>query len=226
MRYLFRDRFDGVSQKPFDSLNLALHVGDNPLHVEENREIFAREIGAKNLVFMDQVHGDHIEVIRDVNTKKVLKTDAMISNLKDIALCVMVADCIPVLFFDEVKNVIGVAHAGRNGVKKKIAVKTIQKMISEFSSKTQDIKVILGPSIQKCCYEVKKDVVVGFENYIYVKNEKIYLDIVSKCIDDLKNFGVKSENIESVSICTRCDKKYFSYRRDGITGRFCGAIKL
>ena len=226
MRYLFSDRLGGVSQKPFDSLNLALHVEDDSSHVMENREIFAKEIGTKNLVFMEQIHGDHIEVIKDLNTKIVLKTDAMISNLKDIALCVMVADCIPVLFFDEVKNVIGVAHAGRNGVKKKIAVKTIQKMISEFSSKTQDIKVILGPSIQKCCYEVQKDVVFGFENYLHVRDKKIYLDIVSKCIDDLKNFGVKSENIEITPTCTRCNKKYFSYRRDGSTGRFCGAIKL
>ncbi len=226
MRYIFSDRLGGVSQKPFDSLNLALHVGDDSLHAVKNREIFAKEIGTKNLVFMDQIHGDHIEVIKDLNTKIVLKTDAMISNLKDIALCVMVADCIPILFFDEAKNVIGVAHAGRNGVKKKIAVKTIQKMINEFSSKTQDIKVILGPSIQKCCYEVKKDVVSGFEDYLHVRNKTIYLDIVSKCIDDLKNFGVKSENIEVIPVCTRCDKKYFSYRRDGSTGRFCGAIKL
>jgi len=226
MRYLFSDRFDGVSQSPFDSLNLALHVGDNPSHVKKNREIFTKKIGVKNLVFMDQIHGDNVEVVKDLNTNQVLKTDAMVSNLKDIALCVLVADCIPVLFFDEVKNVIGVAHAGRNGVKKKITLKTIQKMMSEFSSKIENIKVILGPSIQKCCYEVQKDVISGFEDYLHVRKKKIYLDIVSKCVDDLKNFGVKSENIEVTSVCTRCDKKYFSYRRDGITGRFCGAIKL
>jgi len=226
MKYLFTDRFGGVSKTLYESLNLALHVEDNHLDVKQNREILAKKIGTRNLIFMDQIHSDHIEVIRDLNIKKVLKTDAMISNIPDLALCVMVADCIPVLFFDEVRNVIGVAHAGRNGVKKKIAVKTIQKMIDEFSSKIEDIKVILGPGIQKCCYEVQKDAISGFENYLHVREGKTYLDIVGKCKDDLKNIGVRDTNIEATSVCTSCDTKYFSYRRDGITGRFCGVIKL
>jgi YfiH family protein len=226
MKYLFSDRFGGVSNAPHESLNLALHVEDNPLHVKKNREILAKKIGTKNLIFMDQIHSDHIEVIKDLNIKKVLKTDAMVSDIPDLALCVMVADCIPILFYDKVKKVIGVAHAGRNGVKKKIAVKTIQKMIDEFSSKLEDIKIVLGPSIQKCCYEVKKDVVVGFEDYLHVRKQKIYLDIVKKCTDDLKNIGVKIENIDVSAICTCCDENYFSYRRDGVTGRFCGVIKL
>jgi len=226
MRYLFTDRFRGFSSGIYDSLNLALHVGDNPKHVRLNRELLAEKMDVKNLVFMNQIHGNRIEIITAKNRAKSMECDGMITNLKDTALCVMVADCIPLLFYDPLQKVIAVAHAGRNGVYLKIANGVVEKMISNFNCHVKNIKVFVGPSIKSCCYEVKNDVTKGFENYLHVKGGKIFLDIVQKCIDDLKNIGIYNSNIDISPICTCCDENYFSYRRSGVTGRFCGAIKL
>ncbi|NOX15293.1 MAG: peptidoglycan editing factor PgeF [Epsilonproteobacteria bacterium] len=226
MKFLFTNRDSGVSKAEFKSFNLAQHVGDDPKNVTKNRELLCGHIGAKNLVFMDQIHGDHIEIISKLDTKKVLKTDGMITNLKDIVLCVMVADCLPILFYDDVKKVIAAAHAGRNGVRLKIANKIIQEMAKEFFCKVENIKVYIGAGIKTCCYEIKRDTSLGFEDYLIFKDKKMYLDITKKCVDDLKDIGVSEENMEVSTICTSCDESYFSYRRDGKTGRFCGVITL
>jgi len=226
VRYLFTNRFGGISTGVYDNLNLALHVGDNPLNVKSNRDILAEKIGTKNLVFMDQVHQDNIKIITNNNQTTTMACDGMITNLKSVALCAMVADCIPVLFYDSFKKVIAVVHAGRNGVYLKIANKIIEKMITDFSCSAKNIKVFVGPSIKSCCYEVKNDVTKGFENYLHVDNGKTYLDIVQKCIDDIQSIGIKKENIDVSTTCTSCDKDFFSYRRDGVTGRFCGVIRL
>ncbi len=226
MKYLFSDRFGGLSRPPFDSLNLALHVEDDSSVVQRNRAVLAKMLGVQKLAFMDQVHKSNIKVITELINQTINQTDALITNLKGIGLCVMVADCIPVLLYDETNAVIAVAHAGRNGVKQKIVNKTIQKMASKFSSKAKDIKVYMGPSIKSCCYEVKEDATQGFERYLQVENEKIFMNIVSKCVDDMQSIGIEAKNIDISPICTCCDKNYFSYRRDGKTGRFCGAITL
>ncbi len=226
MRYLFSDRFGGVSKTPFASLNLALHVGDNSQDVKKNRELLAKKIETDRLVFMEQVHKDHIEIVTDTTTQEVLKTDAMISNIKGVGLCVMVADCIPILFYDSFKEVIAVAHAGRQGIALNIANRVIESMIYNFSSKVENIEIFMGPSIKSCCYEVKKDAIKGFENYSYAREDKIYLDIGEKCIEDMLKIGIVPKNIIYSSTCTCCNQKYFSYRRDGKTGRFCGVITL
>jgi len=226
MRYLFSDRFGGVSKAPFASLNLALHVEDDPQDVKKNRELLAKKMETDKLIFMEQVHKDHIEIVTNTTACEVFRTDAMISDIKGIGLCVMVADCIPILFYDPIKEVIAVAHAGRQGVALKIANKVIKSMNCNFSSKVTNIKVFMGPGIKPCCYEVKKDAIKGFENYLYIKKDKIYLDIEKKCIEEMLGIGIVKENITSSSICTCCDQRYFSYRRDGKTGRFCGVITL
>ncbi|MDX1810131.1 MAG: peptidoglycan editing factor PgeF [Sulfurospirillaceae bacterium] len=226
MKYFFTDKFEGVSQGAYDSFNLALHVGDEPSFVVQNRAILSEKIGTENLIFMDQVHKDYVEIIKDKKQKIALQSDAMVTNLNDVALCVMVADCIPILFCDKIKNVIGVAHAGRSGVLLKIANKTMQTMIDEFFCDISDIQVYMGPSIRSCCYEVREDAIKGYEGYMSIKDEKIFLDINRKCIDDMLDFGVIKENIEISSTCTCCNDSYFSYRRDGTTGRFCGVISL
>lgn len=226
MNYLFSDRFGGISKPPFDTLNLALHVEDNFDDVMQNRAILSKKLRTKNLVFMEQVHGANVEIIVKAKSQTIPKCDAMITDIRDVALCVMVADCIPVLLYDEDKEVIAVAHAGRNGVKLKIVNKTVGLMRDNFSCDIKDIKIIFGASIKSCCYEVKRDAIEGFKNYLHVEDDRIYLDIVSKCVDDLKDMGIKEQNIEVSSVCTCCDRDYFSYRRDGQTGRFCGAIVL
>jgi YfiH family protein len=229
----FSDREGGVSPAPYDSLNVALHVGDKPKNVIENRVLLSEKFGfeIKNLIYMDQIHSDNIEIITDAMQNKLPKTDALITNEVNIPLMVMVADCIPILFYDPVKSVTGVAHAGRNGTFLSIAPKTINKMKKNFGCDPKDIYVTMGPSIKSCCYEVGKDLsdiaIESFgKKYVSEREGRYYLDLQRLNLDQLISSGVKSENIEISTICTSCDKNYFSYRRDGVTGRFAGVVML
>jgi hypothetical protein len=222
-------RYGGVSEAPYDSLNLALHVGDKPLKVLENRTLVAKKYDfyIENLIYMDQVHGCNIEVIKDCSINKIENCDGIITNVKNIPLMVMVADCVPILFFDKVKKVIAVAHAGRNGTLKEISKKTILKMMNEFNSVADDILVYLGASIGQCCYEVGEEIAnIIDDRYIENRDGEFYLDILSMNIHQLQSVGIKEENIQMQGICTCCDKNYFSYRREGATGRFAGILKL
>ena len=180
---------------------------------------------------MDQTHSDNIQIINDTFTNRQENCDGIITNKPNIPLMVMVADCIPVLLYDRVKKVIGAVHAGRNGTFKSISKKAVTIMKEEFDSNPKDIVVSLGASIKSCCYEVGKDLadiaVKSFgDKYVIKRGESFYLDLQTLNLDQLKSVGVKEENIEISPVCTCCDKNYFSYRRDGVTGRFAGVIKL
>ena len=194
MSYFFTDKFTGVDEKKL-----------------QNR------VGKRKLIFMNQIHGANVEVVDIDSASIVSKTDAIITIDKDVALGVRAADCIPVIFVDEIRGAVGVAHAGRVGSYKGIVKKTIQRMVSEFTCKEEDIHVILGPSIKKCCYEVGAEVVEGFETFTCKEDGKIYLDLI-----ELNTQGLK--NVEVSSICTCCDENYFSFRRDATKERFCGVV--
>ncbi len=227
--FAITSRYGGVSETPYDSLNLALHVGDNPLKVLENRTLIAKKYDfyIENLIYMDQVHGCNVQVIKDCSVNKIENCDATITNIKNIPLMVMVADCVPILFFDKVKKVIAVAHAGRNGTLKEIAKKTILKMESEFNSYTDDILIYLGSSIGQCCYKVGEEIANIVDlRYIQKRDGEFYLDILNMNIHQMKSVGIKEKNIQTQGICTCCDKDYYSYRREGTTGRFAGILKL
>ena len=220
-------RYGGVSEAPYDSLNLALHVKDKPKNVLENRTIVSQKHNfiIENLIYMDQTHSANIEVIKDCSTNRIENCDALITNVKNIPLMVMVADCIPILLYDPKKNVIAVVHAGRNGTFNEIAKKTVLKMVDLFECEALDILVYLGASIHKCCYEVGEEIARLVEKkYKEKRDEKWYLDLHSMNVDQLRSVGIK--DIEISSICTCCDEDYFSYRREGITGRFAGIMKL
>ncbi len=229
----FSDRWGGVSKPPYHELNIALHVGDNPIDVLKNREILAKKFDfyIDNLIYMDQTHSNNIQIINDTFTNKIENCDGIITNKPNIPLMVMVADCIPVLLYDREKKVIGAVHAGRNGTFKSISKKAVTIMTKEFDSNPKDIVVSLGPSIHSCCYEVGEDLAdiakKSFgDRYVIKRAESFFLYLQTLNFAQLKSFGVKEKNIEISSVCTYCDKNYFSYRRDGVTGRFAGVIKL
>jgi YfiH family protein len=227
------DRYGGVSQKPYDTLNLALHVADEPLNVLENRLRVSEKYDfcIKNLIYMDQVHGAHVAVIEDAMENKISECDAMITNQRNIPLMVMVADCIPILLYDPVQEVIGVAHAGRNGTFLGIVQETVKKMQQHFHVLPKDILIGLGPSIHRCCYEVGSDLAdIAIKNFgeasIMIKEGRSYLDLQLLNYHQMIEIGIQKEHIETSSICTACDENYFSYRREGETGRFAGFMML
>ena len=146
---------------------------------------------------------------------------------------VMVADCTPVLFYDPVQQVIAVAHAGRAGALQGIVPKTIQKMQQHFKSTLEDIKVVLGPSIGACCYEVNEEIFKEVKSKGYglstvFEKQRYYLDVKHIIHQQLKTLGLDSSQVEDLDICNACENNtYFSYRADQQkSGRFAGVIML
>lgn len=216
MQYRFSDRFFG---------NLAQHVGDNALHVSQNREQLASEMGVKTVIFMDQVHEDAVACIEDIPSLPPC-ADAMISRLKEVALAVMVADCVPIVLYDAPTQSMGVVHAGRKGSALHVSLKTVLMMQERYGVKAHTLKAYIGPHIGPCCYEVGKEALVGLEHVSHEKEGRYFLDLREANRLDLLNAGLQASHIEVTSTCTCCDRNYFSYRREGITGRFVGVIRL
>ncbi len=203
---------------------MGLHVGDDPINVHKNRETLRNALGSEKLLFMNQVHGDTVVCVDEDTPTPTC--DAMISQSKNVALAVMVADCIPLLLYDAPTQSVGVVHAGRAGSALSISVKTVQSMQKHFGVDPKTLKIYIGPSIGKCCYEVGKEVCGGLEHVLHVKQNALFLDLPEANIQALCEAGVLVENIEYKAICTCCSSEYFSYRREKITGRFIGVIRL
>ena len=216
MPHFFTDRRGGESLGVYESLNLALHVGDDPAVVNANRE----KIGSAQ--FMNQVHGDHIEVI-DAVSLDIPTCDGLITKSSNVSLAVMVADCIPLLLVS--KEVVGAIHVGRAGLVNRIALKAIDLMRSLGAI---EIHAVLGPSICGSCYEVpfqmQQDVIADHPRaFATTRKGTPGLDLPKALIADLVAAGV---TYEASTICTFEDELYFSHRRENPTGRFAGVVSL
>lgn len=219
IKYFISDKNDG---------NLAFHVGDIIENVEKNRENLAKKYSYKNedMVYMNQIHSDNIVIVDEKSDKLIDNCDAIITNSKNLPLMVMVADCIPILLYDEKKSVISAIHAGRNSTFLEITKKTAQIFIDKFNSNPKDIRAVLGASIQKCCYEVSFEMAKIVESSFgkeFVEGRNIDLQNINR--KQLNDLGIK--NIEISDICTKCGtSNYFSYRKNSRTGRFAAIITL
>ena len=211
----FTNRLGGVSKGKFSSLNLGDHVGDEPKDVIKNREILARNLGVRQLKFMKQIHSDKVFVLEN-EEDELPGCDAVITNLSDVGICVLVADCSPVVMIDERRGAICVAHAGRAGVMLKICTKAVMLMGEKFGSRAGDISVFVGANIKGGCYEVGELDLGEFNRY---KNGGKF-DMEAALRDEFAQLGVGRAEFDPR--CTFETGELFSYRRDGVTGRFCG----
>lgn len=214
----------------YGSFNLATHVGDNPQKVASNRDKLAITLGVKaeQVVFADQTHSVNVGVVNSIATE-LTDTDAMITNQKGICLNVLTADCVPVILFDPVKNVIGVVHAGWKGTMGEITRATVLKMKEVYDVESTNLLAGIGPCISFENYEVGEEVASQFSSAFYYKkrNNKYLLDLVKANSHQLSAVGVKSANIEVMNICTRTSQRFYSARREGIqSGRFSTFILL
>jgi YfiH family protein len=221
VNFRFTDSTGGKSTGAFLSRNLALHVGDDPDTVALNRLELSNEIGLP-IQFMDQVHGNNVEVIHEVNSSSPT-ADAIVTTNPKIALAVMVADCIPLLLSNQ-KSVAAV-HVGRKGLMNKVAGKTLSIMNGIDSS---PITAIIGPSICGQCYEVSEDIFTEVTSAFPQSRSKtrdggLALNLAAALISDLQKVGVK---VLDQSQCTMEQTSFYSYRRDGVTGRQVGVIWL
>jgi polyphenol oxidase len=224
---VFTTRAGGVSMPPYAELNLALHVGDDPAAVAENRALAAAAIGvpAARLAFAEQVHGNAVALL-DAPPETPPVVDAMVTTTHGLALVVMVADCVPVLLADAEAGVVAVAHAGRKGVELGVVAAAVRAMVT-CGADVEQVAVCLGPSIGGCCYEVPADMQAAVEAAApgaacRTSRGTPGLDLRAGLQAQLTALGVT--RIGRVGGCTAQTADLFSYRRDAITGRFAGLI--
>ncbi len=220
MESFFTNRHGGFSHGDYSSWNLASHVGDDPADVERNREKLRERVG--DFAVMSQVHGDTVFVIDQIPAQ-VPVADALITANSEIALVVMVADCIPLLLRSE--KLVAAVHVGRAGLMNSIAVKTVAMMSALGATQ---IMGSIGPAICGKCYEVPQelhDEVIARHPLARstTKTGMPALDLPKALIAALAEVDVP---VGISAGCTLEDQNYFSYRRNQITGRQAGVIKL
>ncbi len=247
IRHFISTRTGGFSSPPYDSLNLGFHVGDDPGDVLKNRKRLAHTIGIplNQFTLATQVHSGDVKIVSEelrgkgcIDDKGAIDaTDAMVTNVADICLTILVADCVPMLFFDPLTKAIGAAHAGWRGTLKFVGLNTVRTMEKAFGSLPKDIIVGIGPSIGPCCYEVGPEVISQVEEGLHTRKEYIsnesadgrgYLDLWKANLKQLLHAGIQRENIEMAMRCT-CHNPdlFFSYRHQGgNTGRFSVGITI
>ena len=189
------------------------------------------EIESSKIIVANEKHTDKIFAAKNLKDLKNLNQnfseyfDAMITNEKGFLLCVHTADCVPVALLDPVKKIIGIVHSGWRGSAKKIAGKTVRKMIEEYKSDPENIICSIGPYNRSCCYEVGGDVLENFrENFsenecgkFFQKkdkdNEKFMLDLGTAVKISLCQEGINSANIYDSGHCTFHNLDFSSWRR-------------
>jgi len=221
--------------------SLALHTGENPNDIVRNREYLSRVYfnhTPLHFIVANQTHSDHIKHITQAQTKgwedletEIEDCDAIITNIPNVILTILTADCVPILLYDDNKQVIAAVHAGWKGTQKQILYKTVKEMSQTYGCQTEDIMAGIGPSIGKCCYEVNNDVAKHFTHisHSYTQdNHKYMLDLPYINKQQLLDAGLKSNNIGMSHICTSCDvEHFFSYRQEkGCSGRFMSMIGM
>ncbi len=231
-------RQGGVSTAPWTSLNVGGTVGDDPEHVRENRVRSFSALGRtlESLFDVWQVHSADV-VFADAPRPENVdhhKADIILTNKPNVTLYMRFADCVPILFHDPKKGVIGIAHAGWLGTVRGVCAATVKAMKERYDSKPENILAAIGPSIGVDHYEVGPDVVSQVEqafgddakNVIEARDGKTYFDLWNANRIQLEKSGVKQ--IEVSGLCTACHlDDWYSHRAEkGRTGRFGALIAL
>jgi len=231
IRRVTTTRAGGVSKAPFDTFNLGDHVGDDPTAVSVNRTRLAEAIGHGPLVWMNQVHGDHVEVVEGPGTgagEAYDNTDALVTATPRLPLAVITADCVPVLLGDARAGVVGAVHAGRVGAQKGVVLRTVEAM-QRLGAQVQDISVLLGPAVSGRNYEVPAEMAAEVERALpgsrtTTRRGTPGLDLRAGIAAQLRALGVAAIDVDPR--CTVEDRNLFSHRRDSPTGRLASLVWL
>ncbi len=242
IRWLFTDRLGGSSERPYDEMNLATHVGDTESAVLANRRTAARRLVspsanaglsdsatelASRVVAIRAVHGSSIGVVDEATCDDVSNVDGLVTRTPGIALLAMAADCVPMVMADPENAVIAVVHAGWRGLASGVALVAIDSMV-DVGAQVERIECVLGPAICGRCYPVDQaryDEVVRREPAAASLSATghVSLDVRSGVAAQLARLGV---SVTKVGPCTYESHDYFSYRRDGVTGRHGALITI
>jgi len=238
VRHAFSTRCGGVSEGPYESLNLAVEKGEDPKRVKENRRRFFKATGLalERMVEVNQVHGANV-----VDASKVLAeggepADGLITGVPGVAVAIQTADCVPVLLVDPFNRAVAAVHAGRHGTAVGVLVSAVIGMRRNFGSKPHNLVAALGPGISGQFYEVGEECISPFllrypgwrEFCVQVGGRQWLLNLPEAVRLQLVSAGVPEEAIDLAPYCTFSESsKFFSYRRDGApTGRQLSVIEI
>ena len=218
----FFDKKGGKSTGIYKSLNCGVGSSDSKKNVLNNLKIVCKKINcsSKNLILLNQIHSSKFYFINKNYKfkKKKLNGDALITNVKKIALGVLVADCVPILIYDKNLKIISAIHAGWKGVYKEI-IKKVVKFLIKKGSNTKNLVAVIGPSISEKSYEVQKDFKDKFlkkdkqsKFFFKIRKNKTYFGLNKYVYYHLKKLGIK--NLEIIKKNTFDPKNnFFSARR-------------
>lgn len=223
-------RQGGISGGDWAALNLGDHVGDNPLHVKANRQLLVEKAGLPDIPYwLEQVHGTDVVSLPALSAD-ALRADACYTRERGVVCAVMTADCLPVLFCSSDGKEVAAAHAGWRG----LCAGVLEETLAKFSAPADQIYAWLGPSIGPDAFEVGSEVRAAFTAHDARAQDafkpngsggKYFADIWLLAQQRLHQAGVLS-----VSAARRCTfheaDRFFSYRRDGTTGRMASLIWL
>lgn len=220
--------------------NLALHVGDDPDRVHQNR-LYLSELNDVSIHTMTcalQPHGNHVVEVTGENRgagafeleSSIPDADGLLTRLPNTMLTLFFADCVPLFFLDPVKKVVGLAHAGWRGTVQNIAAKMVQKFQETHDSKSDNIHIVIGPSIGPCCYQVDQTVMNAVNEQLAGEVNRVAkadgpghfrLDLKKMNQILLERAGILSSHIEVSQLCTSCNvDQFFSHRKEqGKAGR-------
>jgi YfiH family protein len=240
--HAFTTRLGGVSEPPFDALNLGGKWGDAPDSVAENRRRLRLAVGGGQLMVARQVHGAAIARVRAGDSAEAvarLAADGLCSDLPGVVLGMFVADCIPALLADPRTGAFAAVHAGWRGTVAGVLPAAVRALAAEFGARPGELRIALGPAIGPCCFEVGDEVAAAFgalfpdarARGVVLPSprgtpEKSHVDLKAANRLLLERAGVAPEAIDAGPECTHCDRaRFFSFRRDGSsTGQQMGLI--
>lgn len=222
----FFGRNGGVSKSPFDSLNIADHVEDKIEDVNRNREILS-EFLEMPLVFIGATHSPNVVNVKSEYPNVHKDTDALVTRETNLGLVIMSADCAPIVLVDPIAHVVGVVHAGWQGMLVGVVENSVEGML-DLGAETQNMKAIIGPTISAKNFSANQDRYEEVKNKVpsaavKLSNGDYAVDIRKGIKTQLAKYQIKTTDL---NICTFENKDLFSYRRDPITGRNATVVWL
>lgn len=242
----FSTRLGGVSDMPANALSLAGFNDDAAENILENRRRFLKLLpGDWALAGCWQVHGADVRVVKTAQEAKPAENergdtifcDVIVSNAKGVLAGVKTADCVPVLLGDPLSGAFAAVHAGWRGTLAQAVIAGVDRLVRDYNTKPENLRVAIGASAGPCCYEVGSDVIDAFTSK-FPNGEKIFtptrpghalVDLLRANQDQLISTGVNPERIHTAPICTMCRTDlFFSYRKEkslhGKVGRLMAVV--
>ena len=221
-------RLAGTSRGVYASFNLAMHVDDDPLVVQQNRQVLQTMLQLPSVpVWLTQIHGKTVVAAHAVS--ELVAADASFTDRPNVVCAVMTADCLPVFFTDVRGRYVAIAHAGWRGLVQGILTATLRTLPVE----REKILVWLGPGIGPTAFEVGEDVYIAFtqraaiyaQAFVRKDNDHWWLNAYAAARLELQQAGVNA--VYGGDLCTYTDaQRFYSYRRDQRTGRMASLIWL